>query len=203
MTFDIKDVKILDKENLYEGYNSMQRLTLNVKYFNGDTSPDFQRECVLRPKVAGIIPYDLAKDQVVLVEQFRIGALSDEKSPWLLEFAAGIMDKDGEECNAMAIRELYEETGLKVKSLFFIMKYWVSPGANNEQVSLYWANVDSSLVKNYCGVHAEHEDIKVHVVPFFQAKEMMERGEISNSLTIIGLQWLQIHRNNLKKMYKI
>src|SRR6056300_1282687 len=48
MTFDIKDVKILDKENLYEGYNSMQRLTLNVKYFNGDTSPDFQRECVLR-----------------------------------------------------------------------------------------------------------------------------------------------------------
>ena len=199
MSFDKHDVKIESSEVIYAGHINLKELILNIKYFNGTTSSNFSRELAYRSPVAAVIPYDVRRNKVVLIEQFRVGALADEKSPWLLEFVAGILDKEGESRKDMAKRELEEEAGLKVKDLSFIMKYWVSPGATDEQVYLYWADVDSSSAGKYCGVHSEFEDIKVHVVSLEEAIDMMEKGKICNSLAIIGLQWLQINRNNLKK----
>lgn len=199
MGFKKNDVNIIQADSLYEGYNSLRNYTLNVKYFNGTTSPDFQRECLHRMPCVAVIPYDKAKDKIVLLEQFRVGALQDESSPWLYEIVAGVNDKKGEAMLDVAVRELMEESGLSPLEMSFIMEYWVSPGASDEKVYLYYANVDSTKVELYAGLHEEHEDIKVHVFTFDEALDLLKSGKIANGLTIMSLQWLQLNRNNLKK----
>ncbi|MBT4884637.1 MAG: NUDIX domain-containing protein [Legionellales bacterium] len=198
--YSMVDVKINNIDDLYSGHNCLDKYTLQIKYFDETTSEVFQRECTIKPIVAGVLPYDVARDKVVLIEQFRIGAITDKVSPWLFEIVAGIVDKNGESIATMAKRELQEETGLISKNLEFIMQYWVSPGASNERLSLYWSDVDSSKAAEFCGLRAEHEDIKVHVVSSEEAFALINDGVICNSLAIIALQWLQLNKHNLKSI---
>jgi len=196
----IKDVEIINIDDLYSGHNCLNKYTLRIKYFDNSTSEVFQRESTIKPIVAGVLPYDVARDKVVLIEQFRIGSIADEVSPWLFEIVAGIVDKSGEDIAVMAKRELQEEAGLVSKDLKFIMQYWVSPGASNERLSLYWSDIDSDKASEFCGLRAEHEDIKVHVVTSEEAFALVRDGVICNSLTIIALQWLQLNKHNLKSV---
>lgn len=191
------NVRILDKKALYEGYCKIFGYSLDIDYFAGSTSGEFVRECLQKPPVIGVLPYDVSADKVVLIEQFRVGALGKDTSPWLYEIVAGVADVENESLTELAGRELYEETGLSVSSLNYVMEYWVSPGLSNEKLSLYWVNVGSQNVKDICGVASEHEDIKVHVVPFDKAITMLNTGVICNSLTVIALQWLQLNRDKL------
>ena len=58
----------------------------------------FERELLQRGHAAGVLLFDPVLDQVVLIEQFRVGALpqsaGDITSPWLLELVAGVIDAD-------------------------------------------------------------------------------------------------------------
>ena len=193
------DVHIDKIETIYEGHNALKKYSLKINYFDGTLSDNFYRECNIKPTVAGILPYDVQRDKLVLIEQFRIGALADEVSPWLFEIVAGIVDKKGEKLEDMALRELCEETGIESKNLSFISKYWVSPGASSERLSLYWSDVDSTKAKKFCGIRSEFEDIKVHILSATEAFAMLDAGLICNSLTIIALQWLRLNKNNLKQ----
>lgn len=199
MSYKKSDINIIQADSLYDGYNSLRNYTLNIKYFNGTTSPLFQRECLHRLPCVAVIPYDKSRDKIVLLEQFRVGALADASSPWLYEIVAGVNDKKGEAMADVAVRELMEESGLSPLELSFVMDYWVSPGASDEKVYLYWADVDSDKAQLYAGLHEEHEDIKVHVFALDEALDLLKSGKIANSLTIMSLQWLQLNRNNLKK----
>ena len=192
-----ENVRILANDTLYSGYSKIFGYTLDIDYFAGGSSGEFTRECLHKPPVVGVLPYDVRADKVVLIEQFRIGAYTENTSPWIYEIVAGVGDAEGEPLTDLAKRELYEETGLSVKETNYIMRYWVSPGLSNERLSLYWASVDSSKAKDICGVASEHEDIKVHVVSLAKAIAMLNSGVICNSLTIIALQWLQLNRDNL------
>ena len=192
-------VSIKRVETLYKGHSTFCQYDVAIEYYDGSTSEVFQRECLEKHQVAGVLPYDVARDKVVLIEQFRIGALADPRSAWQVEIVAGIIDKEGESIETMAARELQEETGLVTDSLHPITEYWVSPGGCNEKVSLFWADVDSELASAFCGVRAEHEDIRVLVVTYDEAQAMMQQGIIRNSLTIIALQWLALHKEHMRK----
>lgn len=192
-------VSIKQIHTIYKGHSALRQYDVAIEYYDGSTSEVFQRECLEKHHVAGVLPYDVAQDKVVLIEQFRIGALADPHSPWQIEIVAGIVDKAGESITEMAARELQEETGLVATAMQPIYNYWVSPGGCNEQVSLFWANVDSDEAPAFCGLKDEHEDIRVLVVTYEEAQAMMQRGEIHNSLTIIALQWLALHKERIKK----
>lgn len=196
---NLSDVQINNSVMSYNGFSKIYNYNLDINKFSGKRMHGVERECVIKPYVAGILPYDSKRDQIVLIEQFRVGALADKHSPWLLELVAGIVDKEGESVAKMAERELAEETALTTNKLNFIMEYWVSPGASTEQLSLYWADVDSSKAGKICGVLAEQEDIKVHILSSDEAFDLMDKGLIANSLTIIGLQWLKLNREEIKK----
>lgn len=194
-----KNFKILAKELIHSGFCHLEKFTLQNKLFSGAWSLPYTRELLLKPKVAAALPYDPVLDRVILIEQFRVGALDDEDSPWLLEVVAGIMDRASETSLEQLIRrELYEEAGVKAQELLHICDYWVSPGASTEKVKLFCAKVDSTKAPAFCGISEENEDIKVHVLSREEVFVWLQKGKIKNSAAIIAVQWLALNWQKLK-----
>jgi ADP-ribose pyrophosphatase len=190
------DVQVLSKESLYKGLFECNLYTLKHKLFAGGWSPEIKREFFERGHAAVLLPYDVKNDTVVLIEQFRFGAMAGEKSPWLFELVAGIIEQD-EVAEQVAKREAFEEAGLTVKSCQFMLNYLVSPGGTTEQVDLFIANVDSTVVGGLYGLAHEGEDIRAHIVPRETAYQWVKEGKIYNAATIIALQWLELNKDDL------
>ena len=147
-----------------------------------------------------MLPYDPVRDQVVLLEQFRIGAVDGQHSPWLLEMVAGIIEP-GEQSAAVIQREAVEEAGLTVGRSRFALSYLVSPGGTTERIDVFIGEVDSSLASGLHGLADEGEDIRVHVVSREQAYRWVEEGRIDNAATVIALQWLQLHLDAIQSAW--
>lgn len=193
--YDKNDVEILGCEPLYKGFFKCNKFTLKHKLFSGEWSQPIQREFFERGKAAALLAYDKALDTVILVEQFRFGAMDSKQSPWLLELIAGMID-EGEDAQEVAKREAFEEAGLVIDQCQFMLSYFVSPGGTTETIDLFVANVDSRNVEGVFGLAEEGEDIRVHVVSREQAYQWVQSGKIDNAATIIGLQWLQLNYKN-------
>lgn len=202
MSFTHHDAEILNEGLLYQGFCSVKRYTVRNRLFAGGWTNPYQREIVIRRAVAGALPYDPIRDQVVLIEQFRAGALTQERSPWLLEIVAGIMDREHPESHEELIkREVQEEAGLEVLDLMLIHDYLVSPGGTSESFRLFCAKVDATKAPAFCGIASEQEDIKIHVLPSKTAFEYAHSGKIFNSSAIISLQWLELNLEDVKKQW--
>ncbi|WP_082880402.1 NUDIX domain-containing protein, partial [Oleiphilus sp. HI0128] len=148
-----------------------------------------------------VIPYDPMEDKVVLLEQFRPGAILEDQSPWLLELVAGMND-EGEHPENVARREAQEEARLELGELEKICEYLVSPGGTTEKVYLYCAKVSVQGVGGVFGLAEEDEDIKVHCLDFEAAYKLVENGTINNAAAIMGLQWLALNRERLREQWR-
>ena len=138
--------------------------------------------------VASVLPYDPIKKKIILVNQFRPGVLKQGFNPLLLEVVAGIIDKN-ESPEKAAIRECKEETGCEAKNLKKICSYFPSPGSSESYYNLFLAEVESFEKKRIEGKQNENEDILAQSYNVKEVKKLLEEGKISNSLTIIALQW--------------
>lgn len=190
--FDVNQVRILGRETAYKGFFSIEKIRLSHALFKGGESGIMQRELFERGEAVALLLFDPAANTVVLTEQFRIGALQDATSPWLLELVAGMVE-EGESPEQVAIREAQEESGCVVDKLLPVCQYWVSPGGSSERLHVFCAAVDSTVMGGIYGLQEEHEDIKVHVLPCETAFNAVRSGRINNAATIIALQWLQLN----------
>lgn len=197
-----KDDFIIENEEwLYQGFISLKHYQVKHKLFAGGWTPTFDRVVALRAHAVAVLPYDPVLDKVILIEQFRIGALEDSASPWLIEIVAGLIE-EGEQPEQVAIREIQEEAGVKALELIELYRYWVSPGAANEHLTLFCARVDASTVGEFGGlVEDENEDIRISVVDAPAAFQMLKDGSIRNCTSILALQWLQLHRRELQEKW--
>jgi ADP-ribose pyrophosphatase len=193
--FTSSDVDIQSETTAYDGFFQIKQLTLKHRVFAGGWSGLMQRELFKRHPVGAVLPYDPIRDEVVLIQQFRVGALSQE-NPWLLELVAGIIEPD-ESIEEMIHREAKEEAGLKLLELIKLYQYWVSPGGSSENLTLYCGRVDSTNANGIHGMVEEHEDIKVITMPTEQAIDSIKNGLINNAATIIALQWLELNKNRV------
>ncbi len=199
--FSNSDVSVIDKERVYDGFFQMEKYVLKHKLFSEKQSQEFTREIFERGDAVVVMAYDIKQDSLILIEQFRPGALRGDDSPWLLEFIAGMFDNN-ESPEEVAIREAKEEANitLTIDDLTPIMEYLSSPGGMSERIHLYLANFDSTQVYNGAlyGLAEEQEDILLHLVSRTQALELLAQGKITNAATIIGLQWLAINYQSLR-----
>lgn len=191
------DFKIEETETVYQGFFRMDKITLGHRRFNGEWLGPFTRELFERGQAVCVLLYDPTRDQVVLIEQFRVGAIEDERSPWLIELVAGMVE-EGESYEDVALRESEEEAGCTPSKLIPICNYWVSPGGTSERVALYCGLVDSEGLGGLHGLECEHEDIRLHSISFTEAYQAVESGVINNAATIMALQWLKIHHDEIK-----
>ena len=196
--FNASDVKVEKRETAFQGFFRMDKLWLTHPRFDGRDMPVFTRELFIRGDATCVLPYDPQRDEVVLLEQFRLGALGRNQSPWLLELVAG-MNEDGETPEEVAQREGQEEAGLTFSVLEKICDYLVSPGGSTELIHLYCGRISTESAGGLFGVEHEHEDIRAHVVPADEAIAMIADGRINNAAAIIALQWLQLNRPRLRE----
>jgi len=204
--FSANDVEVLARDTVYKGFFKLERLQLRHRKFAGDWSEPLQRELMVRRDAAGVLLYDPQLDAVALIEQFRIGAIDRAaeghgSSPWLFELVAGLIDTD-EAPEGVAQREAMEEAGCEVLALEPILKFFSSPGGANEYMHLYCGRCDLRDAGGIFGLPEEHEDIRVHVVSFAAALDLMEDGLLRNAHTIIALQWLQLNRKRLRAVWQ-
>lgn len=194
------DVEILERRVGYEGFFRLEVYRLRHRLFAGGMSEPMVRELFERGHAAAVLPYDPVRDEVVLLEQFRIGALEAPGGPWLLEIVAGIC-QDGEAPEAVVRREAQEEAGCRIHELAFICDYLVSPGGTSERMSLYCGRVDAAGVGGLHGLADEHEDIRVTTARFHDACAGIADGRIDSAAPIIALQWLALNRERLRRAW--
>ena len=183
---------------LFEKYFRLDEYSISHELFAGGSSPVFTREIFERGVVVAVLPYDPRRGKVVLIEQFRAGAIHDSDNPWLIECVAGVIEH-GESEEEVALRESVEEAGCHIDRLEVISRYYVSPGGTTEHCSLFCGLVDSEGIGGIHGLPHEHEDIRVLVVDSQQAYAWVRDGQIRSSATIIALQWLELNEARLRE----
>lgn len=193
-----RPVEIVEEETLYRGFLGLKRYRLRHRLFSGGMSPLLIRERVESYQAASVLLYDPDLDRVVLIEQFRIGALEAGERAWLLEVIGGIIDAN-ESAEAVARREAMEEAGCRIREILPICRFLVSPGYTSEQITLFCGRVDASGAGGIHGLADEGEDIRVAVLSADDALAELYGGRANSTSIVIALQWLAMNRERLRR----
>ena len=201
--FSKQDVELIQREVLHQSVFCLARYELRHRLFNGEWSTRFSREILERKSAVAVLPYDPLLDKVVLIQQFRAGAIGSlhVATPWLIETVAGVYDEN-ETPSQVALRESEEEAGCKILDLCLICDYFASPGGCNEHLFLFCGHINAAQVGGIHGLAEEHEDIRAFALPFDEAYALIEQGKIKTSPAIISLQWLLLNRERLRQQWQ-
>jgi ADP-ribose pyrophosphatase len=195
------DVEIEDTTSVSGRRLKIDTIRFRHRLFSGEWSAERSYDVLRRGGAVAIALYDPDRDNVVLVEQFRLPALLAGSSPWQLEAAAGLIDTD-ETPEEVAIRETREETGLTVIGKpIRIQRYLSSAGLSDESIVLFCGRVDSTLAGGVHGLPEEHEDIRVVVKTLAEVEALLDTGAIESGHTLIALSWLLRHRDRLRQLW--
>ena len=188
-----KNVKLIGEEILSNNWYTLRKISYEFKKADGTVEVQ-SREAYDRGNGAVIMLYNPVRKTVVLTRQFRMPTfINGNTDGMLIEACAGLLDKDNpEECIR---RETEEETGYKIKEAKKVFEAYMSPGSVTEILYFFIAEYDQSMkVGDGGGIAHEQENIEVLEIPFTQALEMIESGEIKDAKTIMLLQYLQLHK---------
>ena len=192
-----KTFEILSRETVYDGFFRLEKYSLRHSLYRGGCSDILSRELFCRNNCVAVLLYDPDRDEVILTEQFRVGALQRPQRAWLLEIVAGAIEA-GETAAEVAYREAREEAGCDISELLEIMQFYTTPGGSSERITLFCGRVDGSQAGGIHGLQEEGEDILVSSVKAEQVFELLSKGAIESGPAIIALQWLQINRQWLR-----
>ena len=177
--------KIKHRKRNYNGHFKVDQLIVQHELFAGGFSKELTREQVSRQNAVAVLPYDPIRDEVVLVEQFRVCAL-DEDNPWLIEIIAGLVE-EGEDFEEVAHREALEEANCEVDDLQHVASFFPTPGGFSELSHVYIGKTDAAGLEGVCGLEEEGEDIRVHVVASATAIEMLHQGKMRSAIPMIAM----------------
>lgn len=193
--------ELVRHEVAFQGYFKVVRYFFRHTLHDGGMSGIISREVFERGQAGAVLLYDPHRDEVVLIRQFRAGAYVAGHHPWTWEAVAGIIEQ-GESAEAMVRREAVEEAGLQVDEMLPIQNVMLTPGACSESCHVFLGRVDTSKAGGVFGLESEGEDILVKVLPFAEAYAMVERNEVDNAVGVIALQWLALHRDEVRKRWR-
>jgi ADP-ribose pyrophosphatase len=123
-------------------------------------------------------------NRVVLIRQYRYAV-----GEMIWELPAGMLEP-GELPEVCAERELEEETGYHAARIEPLCRFYSTPGATDEVLHVYLA---TGLTPGGSRLEAD-ERIQVTLTAWEDALAMIERGEIRDGKTIIGLLTLQLRQ---------
>lgn len=187
-----KNIKLISSTLLSDNWGELRKVKYDFKLDDG-TWQKQEREVYDRGNGAVILLYNKEKGTIILTRQLRIPTwFNGNEDGMMIEACAGVLDEnDPEECIK---RETQEETGYKITEVKKIMEVYMSPGSVTEIIYFFTgAYEDNMKISAGGGVEGEHENIEVLEIPFTQALQMIESGEIKDAKTIMLLQYAKIN----------
>lgn len=162
---------------------------------------DIQWLIMERGNAVGILAYDPAEDQVILVNEMRPGILAAGGDPYTDTLPAGGIGKNETAIEA-AIREMQEETGLELKNARIIHdKAYVSAGGTSESISIVFGIVAAKEAGGIHGNEDEKENIKTTLMSSDELMEKIKSGEINDLKTMVAGYWLAENKESLKGLH--
>ena len=123
-----------------------------------------------RPDAAIIVPYHAGKDKLVVIREYRVPV-----GDYMYGFPAGLLDP-GEDLAMAAGRELYEETGLKLVSVYrHSPAVYSSAGITDEAIAMVFAGVDGTPSIR---LNQDSEDIEIFLMDRQQVGQLLDRSDI-------------------------
>ncbi len=171
----LKETKI-SGQTLYRGVLNVK--LDEVRLINGHTATRLYLD---HRGASGVLPVE--GDSVYLVQQYRYAV---QKSTW--EIPAGKREK-GQTFLSCARAELKQETGLTAKNIKEVMMFHPSNAFSNEELHLFIAR---GLSRGKNAPDAD-EFLNLKKFTFEAAYRMVEKGQITDSKTVILLQWCKLH----------
>ena len=149
-----------------------------VRFPDGSTG---ELEMIRHPGASAVVPFvsdPTGEDpQLLLIRQYRYAA-----DGFLYEIPAGRLEP-GEDPAECARRELQEETGCRAERVERLFTMYTTPGFTDEKIHLFMA---VGLTVGETEREAD-EFITVETVTLSRALQMVERGEIQDAKTALGL----------------
>jgi len=192
--------EIVDKVIAYDGFLGLNRYRLRHERFAGGMGPVIERERVEGFEASSVLLFDPGRDEVVMIEQFRVGAMAHLDTPWLLEVIGGLIE-EGQTPEQVARREAMEEAGCAIGRLEFICEFMVSPGFSTEKIHLFCGEVDAANAGGIHGLAEEGEDIRVEVMSAEDAIGELYGGRINSTSAIVAMQWFAMNRGRIREKW--
>ena len=169
------DLKVLRHEVLHRG-KVFDLIVDQIEYPSGNRGI---REVAHHPGGAVAVPL-FADGRVLLVRQFRYPF-----GLYTLEAPAGKLNP-GEDPETAAVRELEEDTGYLAGTMEKLTAIYTTPGFCDEVLHIYLA---ADLKPSPTGHRREEgeQTMTLEILPIDEAIAMIERMEIVDSKTIVGL----------------
>ena len=193
-------VKVLARDDCHSGFLSLARYHLIHRLFSGGWSHPLLRERLEGLAAVAVLLYDPQRDAVVMVEQFRIGALEEGADAWLVEPPGGAIE-EGEEPADVAVREAMEETGCRIEALYPIGQVHINPGLAQHRLWLFCGRVDASKASGIHGLKEEGEDLRVVVFDADRLIDDLFTGEAPSATSVLVIQWLDRNRDMLRNLW--
>lgn len=186
-------------ERPYTAYFALEQHRLRHRRFDGSISDPIERTVMTSGDAVTVVPYDPARDRVMLIEQFRAPMFArGDACPWGIEVIAGRIDQESD-AEACARREAREEGGVTLGAVEVIARYYSTPGIAAEHVTSFVGQARLDGQGGLFGLAHEHEDIRAFICPLDEALAAVASGEINNAQAILSLLWLQQNRARLSR----
>jgi ADP-ribose pyrophosphatase len=168
----VYEEKTMKCDKIYEG----KILNLRIDTVELPDKKYSKREIVEHPGGVAIVPIT-NDNNIILVKQYRKAI-----DKFILEIPAGKLEIN-EEPRETAIRELKEETGYIANELKYLLEFYTSPGYCNEKIYIFLA---TDIVEGVA-TPENGEFIEIEKYNIFDLLKMIDRGDIVDSKTIIGI----------------
>jgi nudix-type nucleoside diphosphatase (YffH/AdpP family) len=181
-------VRLLERKLVYSGWGRF--LLLEVELGEGRRA---ERQIEDHGEAAAVLPYDPGRRVALVCRQPRVGPLYSGFEPHLVEAAAGMIDP-GEAASATAVREAFEELGVRLRQVEPVVAAWSMPAVSSERIHLYLASYEAAdRVADGGGVADEGEEIEVLEQPLKALLQAADEGALTDIKTL-ALVWALARR---------
>lgn len=197
---DARHVRLSAVDRPYAKFFTVEDMIYSHDRFDGTDSGPLERAVFVGTDAVTVLPWDPARDRVLVIEQMRAAPLARaDPQPWLIEPVAGRIDP-GETPADAARRETAEEAGLALTGLHKVGEYYPTTGAFSEYLVSYVGIADlPDGAAGQGGLASEAEDIRGHVMPRARLMDLIADGQAPVGPLHLTAFWLALNADRLRQ----